>query len=197
MQNALPPLILASASPQRAKILTTLGFTFTALSSGLDETPPDDLECTAISEYLARKKAAALWQGMDKTEQDSSLILGADTTVILGNRVLDKPTSWSQASRHLRDLSGKTHRVITGLALCGGIQGRVLSSTSSTYVTMGEISVQDQADYLETNEWVGAAGGYRIQGTASRFVSRVDGLESTVIGLPIYPLFELLRQWKE
>jgi septum formation protein len=193
MGNPGPRIILASASPQRRSILSSLGIDFDVVSPDIDETPPEDLDTPDIPEYLARKKAFSVAASLPSPARGSSLVIAADTLVLLGNRVYGKPADREEARRFLWDLGGKTHRVVTGVAIAGPERNRIASCSESAYVTVDTINDLDA--YLDTREWEGAAGAYRIQGRGACFISRVEGLESTVVGLPIHALWKMLNEY--
>ncbi|MDR1785254.1 MAG: Maf family protein [Spirochaetaceae bacterium] len=181
--NAVEPLILASSSPQRGAILTGLGIPFKTALPQCDETLPEDMSADAAAGYLAERKARSVPGG-------AGWVLGADTVVVLGGRIYGKPRDESEAARFLGALSGRTHTVYSALALRRG--DRVDTRTSATEVTFKTLHEGEIAWYVDTGEWRGAAGGYRIQGRGARFISRIFGSPSGVVGLPIFELYDIL-----
>ena len=184
------PLILASASPRRRTILSEAGYRFDVLVPPLDEpehvTP--GLSPASHAEALAYFKARTV---ADATTE--AIILGADTIVAVGQEVLGKPDGQADARRMLEALSGTRHAVITGVALLGpGSRRRILSDT--TYVTMRPLSAEDVQGYIDSQEWDGKAGAYAIQETADRFVDRVEGSFTNIVGLPIELVRALLAE---
>jgi septum formation protein len=143
--------------------------------------------------YLARKKALDV---AGKVPGDRSLILGADTVVILGRRIYGKPENAETARAFLRELSGKRHKVLTALALYDGAAGKLYESAATTRVAFSRLSDEAVEWYIGTEEWRGAAGGYRVQGQGARFIESMTGLESTVVGLPVSHLMKLLAKVK-
>ena len=170
-------LVLASRSPRRAELLRAAGIEFIIRTADIDETPlPDE----AASDYvvrLAREKALEVSRSSDE------VILGADTTVVLGSEIMGKPLDAHDASRMLRALAGRRHEVLTGICLLHG--DAVLSDLARTWVWIAPLSDEEIAEYVASGEPMDKAGGYAIQGLASRFVERIDGPYSNVVGLPV------------
>jgi septum formation protein len=193
----LAPWILASASPRRAELLQAAGLAFRIAAVAIDETPTPGEAPLALCERLAREKAAAA----ALLHPDAS-VLGGDTIVALGERVLGKPVDRDDARAMLTALSGKTHRVASGVALScpgrplesgAGSAGRVLISG----VSVSEVQFETLDDavlqaYLDGGEWEGKAGAYAIQGDAGAFVRLMSGDFDTVVGLPVAKVFELV-----
>ena len=182
-------LVLASASPRRAELLTSAGIPFDILAADIDESrrtgePPSDYVVR-----VARDKAAATAASLDG---HNAAILAADTIVVAGGRVLGKPADEVEAYEMLSLLSGVTHEVHTGVALM--VQGRVLTDVAKTRVRFVPMSDEDIRWYISTGEPEGKAGAYAIQGKASRFVDWIEGSWSNVVGLPVASVHRLLRQ---
>jgi septum formation protein len=180
-------LILASASPQRAKLLDQIGVVHSAIAADIDETPQPDESAEALAERLARGKAQAL-----ATHYPDDVVLGSDTVVALGERLYGKPADDAEAESMLASLSGSTHRVVSGVALC--VAGRCMSGISVSRVTMRDITASERAAYIASGEPIGKAGGYAIQGRGAIFIARLDGSYSSVMGLPLYETASLLRE---
>jgi septum formation protein len=182
----VPALILASASPRRQDILRSLGIEFSVQPVAVDEQRTRDESPDNMVRRLARAKAAA-------AEADPrQLVIGADTAVVLGDEVLGKPRDEADAIAMLLRLSGKTHRVLTGVALRGPTG--VADATSCTTVTFREISRDEACDYWHSGEPADKAGAYGIQGRGGVFVERLEGSYSGVVGLPVFETAELLRE---
>jgi septum formation protein len=179
-------LILASASPRRALILTQLGIPFTTVVSHVDETMRAGEDGATAAERLARDKASSVARGRDLP------VLGADTVVVASGAVLGKPASDDHAVEMLRRLSGRTHEVITGVALFAG--GRVVSGVERSGVAFTEMSDEQIAWYVATGEPRDKAGGYHIDGKGAAFVAGVTGSPSNVAGLPVGLLLRLARE---
>jgi septum formation protein len=182
-------LILASASPRRRELLTQAGFTFQVHPAHILEDPNPDEDPIAYVVRMAREKAQTVFAEITKTaanEKRASAapqVLGADTTVTLDNHILGKPEDSVDAARMLRLLSGRTHRVITGVAVVTAERTEVAAEV--TGVTFRTLSEQDIADYVATGEPMDKAGAYAIQGRAARWIPRIQGDYFNVVGLPL------------
>lgn len=181
-------LILASASPRRAHLLEAAGFSFDVVPTNVDETVrpgerPDD--------YVRRLALAKSRAG--SCRESGSLVLGADTTVVLDGVILGKPERPDDAVQMLRMLAGTTHEVLTGVALMHG--EAALVEVASTRVHFLPLSDDEIAWYVGTGEPDGKAGAYAIQGRASRFVDWIEGSYSNVVGLPVSVVAGLLKRF--
>lgn len=179
-------LILASASPQRARLLEQLGLAYTAIPADIDETPRADEAPETLAERLARTKAEAL-----SAAYPAARILGADTVVAHDDQAFGKPRDLADAQRMLAVLGGTTHRVITGVALFSA--GVTNTRTVVSEVTLDVLDDAMIAAYWATGEPQAAAGAYAIQGHAGQFISHLSGSYSAVMGLPVYETAALLR----
>jgi septum formation protein len=179
-------LVLASASPRRAELLTAAGFSFEVVASDVDETPLLNELPGEYAVRVAREKAAAAAGG-----HASSAILAADTVVIVQGEILGKPDSAADAVRMLSRLSGIEHIVATGVVL--RLDGRDVCELESTRVRFLPMTADEIAWYVGTGESEGKAGGYAIQGRAARFIDRIEGSWSNVVGLPIATVYRLLK----
>jgi septum formation protein len=182
-------LILASNSPRRQELLKNAGFEFDVQPSGIEETrlPTESPEDFALR--LARDKA------LDVASRSAagSMVLGADTVVAINGEILEKPVDAADAARMLRTLSGRTHRVITGICLVRA-PGSILAWThETTSVTFRDLSEEEIEDYVRSSEPFDKAGGYAIQGLASKFVPRIEGCYFNVVGLPVPRVYEILK----
>ena len=180
-----PLLILASSSPRRAELLTRLGLGFRAQPSRIPEDvlPGETPEIHA--ERLSRAKAMEVWE-----ENRDAVVIAGDTVVVLDDVILGKPVDADDAVRMLLDLSGRTHRVVSGLALAFP-GGRLLSGISTTEVTFRSFDEDFARVYAYTGEPLDKAGAYGIQGLGSALVREIRGDYHTVVGLPIPLLMEL------
>ena len=183
-------LVLASASPRRADLLRAAGFEFVVKPVLVDESclPGEDPE--ACVRRVAAAKAAAV-----ASTGEPGIVIGADTTVLLDGEMLGKPAGEKEAARMLRRLSGRTHEVLTGIALQRG--SLAVGDVDRTRVTFAALDADEIAWYAASSEPGDKAGAYGIQGLASRFVERIEGSYATVVGLPIHTLRRLLRQLGE
>lgn len=177
---------LASASPRRHEILAAIGVRFTAAGVDIDESRYDGEPVADMVLRLAMAKAAAAREMVGQ----SLPVIGADTAVALDDRVLGKPRSQDEAVEMLVTLSGRTHRVLTGVALDLG--GEVRTATSVTDVQFREISPDEAQSYWQSGEPIGKAGAYAVQGLGGIFVERISGSYSGVVGLPIFETAALL-----
>ena len=184
---ALPRLVLASASPRRVELLRQIGVTPAEIDPAhIDETPLKGELPAPHAARLAREKAMSV-----ATRHEGVLVLGADTVVACGRRILPKAETEAQARRCLALLSGRRHRVYGGVALSGPV-GRLLERLVQSDVTFKPLSEAEIDAYLASGEWHGKAGGYAIQGLAALFVRRIGGSYSNIVGLPLYEVGGLL-----
>jgi septum formation protein len=181
-------LLLASASPRRAELLTTAGFTFDVRPADVDETCFDGEPARDYALRVARAKASRIAGGAGAGD----VILAADTVVVADARILGKPVDAADAAAMLRTLSGRQHEVLTAVVLVGG--GQTRETVVSTTVWFHDLSPEEVAWYVGSGEPMGKAGAYGIQGLAARFVERIDGSWSNVVGLPISTVYSMLRQ---
>lgn len=181
-------LILASASPRRAELLTQMGIAFSVCPADVDETVADGETPAAYVERLARVKARAV----AVTPESREVVLGSDTTVVLDGRILGKPASHEEAEAMLNRLSGNTHQVLTGIAVVAG--DRCESAVVTTEVTFRALSASEIRAYVASGEPMDKAGGYGIQGLGGVFVAHLNGSYSAVVGLPLYETARLLSE---
>ena len=182
-------IVLASASPRRADLLRGLGLSFSVRPAEVPETPRPGEAAGDMAERLARDKAAGLL-----TPPDPSLVLAADTVVVLDGRLLGKPRDDREACDMLARLAGATHEVITGYALRLTPEGALHSGRARSRVTFLPLSASEIDWYVGTGEGRDKAGAYALQGIGALFISRVEGSYTNVIGLPLDHLYpHLLR----
>jgi septum formation protein len=194
-------LVLASASPRRRELLAQAGFSFQVHPAHIPEDPLADEDPITYVTRLAREKAEAVFRelaaangstGKGRLDGKSSLaVLGADTTVTLDNHILGKPEDAADAARMLRLLSGRTHRVITGVALVTAEGAEV--AAEATAVRFLTLSDEEIASYVATGEPMDKAGAYAIQGLAARWIPRIEGCYFNVVGLPLALVSTLLE----
>ncbi|MDE5614164.1 MAG: Maf family protein [Treponemataceae bacterium] len=189
----MEPIILASSSPRRQEILKLLNIPFKVVMPEIDESQPDDVTTEKLPEYLATRKVDAVARSMP-VGSELPWILGADTLIELDGKIYGKPRDQEQAVQFLQELQGKTHRVLTGLALYNGTLHFVSTRTVISQVTFAPMTREEIDWYIGTGDWHGAAGGYRIQGLASCFIKTITGTNSAVVGLPIFELYDMLKE---
>lgn len=180
-------LILASRSPRRSELLNAAGIAFEVLAADIDETPHADESPVAYVERLAIEKARAVL-----ALRPDARVLGADTTVTIDGEILGKPEDEADARRMLRLLNGRVHDVHTGVALVS--RAGVRSAVDTTRVWFNAMTDEDISWYVATGEPVDRAGAYAIQGFASRFIGRIEGSYSNVVGLPVALVSSILTK---
>ena len=189
MSQSMNRLVLASASPRRRELLAQLGLQVEILPIDLDESIDADESAAHYVQRLARAKAQA---GLARLgHAPGTLVLGADTAVVIGRTVLGKPADRDAAMRMLAALSGRSHRVLTAVAVCSGNAEHC--ELSETEVEMRPISEFERNWYWDTGEPRDKAGAYAIQGLGAQFVSNINGSYSGVVGLPLFETAKLLR----
>lgn len=216
-------LVLASASPRRQELLRAAGISFTVQPADVDETPLAGESPRACAERLAREKALVVWRKRSVHSQTQNLqtrevVLGADTIVVVDGSMLGKPINADDAVRMLRILSGRVHEVITGVCVVRPVAScelrvasrsapgscenndevnEVETASETTRVTMTEISEDEIRAYIATGEPMDKAGAYAIQGRASRWIPRIEGDYSNVVGLPVALVWRMLNELKQ
>lgn len=188
-------LILASSSPRRAQILRDSGFVFQIISSALDETPFAGESPRDLVRRLAENKAQLVAQRC----VGPALIIAADTLVAVDSNILGKPRDADEAREMLRQISGRTHDVHTGLAVLRLPDETFRLELETTAVSFAPLSEDEINSYISSGEPFGKAGAYAVQGRGARFVTRIEGSYFNVVGLPLACLYRVLRElgWKE
>jgi len=189
----MEPIILASSSPRRQDIMKMLKIPYRVIMPNIDETISTMLDHEEIPELLAREKVLSVIHSLP-VGQEIQWILGADTIVSFENEIYGKPNNQDEAFEYLKKFQGKTHSVITSLVLYNGRAKTTTSRTSKTLVTFAPMTDEEIQWYVDTGEWHGAAGGYRIQSLASAFIQKIDGSYSGAVGLPIFELYDILKE---
>ena len=179
-------LVLASQSPRRAEILRNAGIEAVVRVSGVPEERLPEETAVAYVRRLARIKAEAIDRSVDE------IVLGADTVVVLGEEILEKPADAADAAAMLSKLSGRSHSVITGICLRHA--GGVVIDHAETLVQFETLSQDEIDEYARSGEPLDKAGAYAIQGLASKFISRIDGCYFNVVGLPISMVYRHLKE---
>ncbi|MGC2399560.1 MAG: Maf family protein [Acidobacteriaceae bacterium] len=184
-------LILASASPRRRELLTQAGYRFETEPSSIPEQRNPGEDAIRFATRLAREKAQEVF-ARHQPSAEAILVLGADTVVVCDEEVLGKPADAADAARMLSMLSGRTHQVVTGVAVAWG-RASVEVAAEVTQVTMRTLSAQEVADYVAGGEPMDKAGAYAIQGYAGRWIPRIAGCYFNVVGLPLALATSLLE----
>jgi septum formation protein len=181
-----PELVLASSSPRRVELLALVGFTPDTIDpADIDETPRKDETPRRLAQRLAVTKAQVVAE-----RHPDAVVLAADTVVAVGRRFLEKAADEAEATRFLKLLSGRNHRVFTGVAVVR--DGKLTHRVNETRVSFKILSQAEIASYVASGDWRGKAGAYGIQGAASAFVRQIVGSHHGVMGLPLYETVNLL-----
>ena len=187
-------LILASSSPRRHELLLQAALTFKTVAANLNEDLLLDESAATYVQRLAEEKAQAVWnahRALD-TPDDPLIVLGADTSVVVEGQILGKPADTADARRMLALLSGRTHAVMTGLAVVTG--RKIVRDVEITHVTFHQLIDREIAQYIASGEPLDKAGAYAIQGYAARWIPRIEGCYFNVVGLPIARTIALLAE---
>lgn len=185
-------LVLASGSPRRIELLQQAGLEpDRILPADIDESPQRAEHPRSLAKRLSRAKAEKAYATLREEGETDSYLLAADTVVSVGRRILPKADRIDEASNCIRLLSGRSHRVFTGLCLVTP-SGKLRQSVVETRVRFKRLSREEQEAYLASGEWRGKAGGYAIQGLAGTFVVKLVGSYTNVVGLPLYETVNLL-----
>jgi septum formation protein len=180
-------LVLASASPRRRELLTAAGFEFDVDAADVDETPAPGEAPAPYVLRLARAKAEVV-----AARHPARAVIAADTAVSVDGAILGKPADAGDAARMLERLSGRTHAVLTGVAVAYG--AKIHADVEETTVWMSPLGPDDIKEYVKSGEPLDKAGAYAIQGLASRFIPRIEGSYTNVVGLPVAAVVQLLRR---
>ncbi|MBI1224052.1 MAG: septum formation protein Maf [Bacteroidetes bacterium] len=182
-------IILASKSPRRSQLLTQAGFHFTVKTKEVEEVFPADMHADDVAPYLAEKKAMAC---ADFLASDDEILLSADSVVILDEKIYGKPIDFEDAAQILRELSGKVHRVITGVCFLSNTKKRVFSEVAHVHFQL--LSEEEIKYYIETYKPYDKAGAYAVQEWIGLCkVSKIEGTFSNIMGLPMESVFRELE----
>jgi len=185
-----PKLILASASPRRGKLLKQIGLEFEIMPSNFDESRICTNNPTGSAQQAAFEKTRAVAKKLSE-----GIVIGADTIVVYAGEVMGKPKDQSDAVRMLKQLSGKKHEVITGVALVNARDNREYVWSEATLVWFRKLSDMEIKKYVESGQPMDKAGAYGIQGRAAAFVEKIDGCYFNVVGLPLASLVAKLKRF--
>jgi len=184
-------IILASGSLRRQEYFKMLGLPFSILPAEIDESSVTLTNPAKLTAELAKRKVKKVIEVMNS--RLPKWICGADTVIAMDDKIFGKPENREEAASMLSQLSGKQHKVVTSIALYNGSDKKIDCRTASCTVTFAALSEAEIEWYLDTNEWQGVAGAYRIQELASCFITQIKGSPSTVAGLPLHEFYVMLR----
>ena len=194
-QSTPATLVLASGSPRRRQLLEKAGVAFEILPADIPEEQSPQESPSDFARRLAVEKARAVADRLP--ESSDRLVLGADTIVVIDGEVLGKPSDAAHADRLLSQLLGRTHDVITAVAIVDRRSRRIWQLQVESSVSMRTASDAEREAYVATGEGLDKAGAYAVQGEGRRFIERIVGSESNVIGLPVQETLALLRAARE
>jgi len=185
-------IILASTSPRRQDILHSLNIPFSVLTPDYEEPVIEGMKPVELAELNSMKKVESVIRM--HLQINIPWILGADTLIFMDNIIYEKPANRDEAKKMLQTFSGKTQQVITAISLYDSETKYISTRTSTSSVSFIQLDDTQIENYLDTGEWQGVAGGYRIQGLASCFINKIEGSYSGIVGLPIHELYDILRE---
>jgi len=180
-------LILASGSPRRKELFDLLEIPYRVEVSNADEVLDYNLPIEKMIENVAYQKGKAVYQN-----NQNSVVVAADTVVVIDNEILGKPKNKEMCKEMMKKLSGKTHDVITGIAIF--VDGKVIQDYEITHVHFVKLTDEEINEYIESSEPYDKAGGYAIQGKAALFIDKIEGNYHNVVGLPIYKVYSYLKE---
>jgi septum formation protein len=190
----VPHLILASASPRRAELLRNAGIPFTVDVADIAEDAQAGESPVVHAERLAREKAEVVAE-----RNPEKIVLGADTIVVIDEKILGKPRGVQDAAHMLQLLSGRSHEVITGVCLAIVVpetrNSKLETSSARTTVVFDQLGEDEIKDYIATREPMDKAGAYAIQGIASRWINKIEGDYANVVGLPVALVWQMLQKF--
>jgi septum formation protein len=186
-------IYLASASPRRGELLRQIGVPFRTRIADIDETPLDGEQPVAYVERLATAKADAVWDGLGSGSAETAPVLAADTAVVIDGAILGKPADAAAALAMLARLSGRSHEVLTSVALRFGPESEI--ATARSEVRFRPTTAEEREAYCLTSEPLDKAGAYGVQGCGAVFVERISGSYSAVMGLPLFETAGLLGRY--
>jgi len=183
-------IILASGSLQRQGFFKMLGLPFSSASASIDENLCNHTDPILLTRELSKLKVESL---LSKMKQKPLWIFGADTVIATNEKIIGKPKDREDASGILKELSGKQHNVYTSMALYNMRKDKMDIRTCSSVVFFASLTDADIEWYLDTNEWQGVAGAYRMQGIGGCFITKIEGCPSTIVGLPLNEFYAMLK----
>lgn len=189
--NTDKQIILASASPRRKELLSAIGLEFEVMTADIDENIDDEEFSFELIEALALRKARFI---ADRIEFPA-LVIGSDTVVVVGKKILGKPKDQQDAFNMIKELSGNEHRVVSAIAVIDSQTDMTIQDSVSTFVEFRELSDEEILAYINTKEPFDKAGAYAIQGLAGMFVRSIKGCYFNIVGISVFKLAEMLNQF--
>jgi len=187
----MDPIILASGSHRRQDFFRLLGIPFSVMPAQIDESLCIQKDPEKLTQELSKIKVE--WVAKELIKRLPRWIFGADTVIAIGDKIFGKPQNKENAHQMLVELSGRKHQVITSMSLYNSKENKIDCRTARCSVIFASMTHDEIDWYLDTNEWQGVAGAYRIQGLAACFIDRIEGSPSTVAGLPLHEFYDMLR----
>ncbi len=192
----MEPIILASTSPRRKELLELLGIPLYTIPPTFDEENSPIPKNCSVSEYFAREKLFSVLPLLEGKYTDAQIVVGVDTIIIHNKNIMGKPKSEAEAKDFLRRLSNDTHIVETSIACLNRKTNEIKTAINKNYVHVSLLSERDIDWYISKKEYIDAAGGYKIQGNFQRFISNIEGTQSSVMGLPLFDFCCILESYK-
>lgn len=186
-------LVLASTSQRRKELLQSVGIDFVVQTPLCNENIDPSLRLDRIATHLAERKIVSVKDRLVGKAQEANCIVAADTFIALDGEYYGKPKDRSEAAEFLKRFAGRTHGVLSGISVYNRKTMKMFSKTVKSNVSIARLTDSEIEGYLDTNEWVGAAGGYRIQGKGALLVTHIVGSYSAIVGLPLETLFDILK----
>ncbi len=185
------PIILTSTSPRRKELLSLIGIPYYIIKPTFEEVITKSAGKN-ISAYFAEQKVLSILPEIKDQHLDAYIVLGADTVILHNNTVLGKPQNKDDAKKYLKQLSNDKHIVETSMAIYNRNTSKMTIIPTENIVKVRKLSNDDIEWYLDKNEWIDAAGAYKIQGSFQRFISHIEGTQSSIMGLPLFELCDTL-----
>ena len=183
-------LVLASASPRRKELLEKLGYIFQIIPADIEEIVDKTKKPEEIVKEIALQKASHIANNL----KEPAIIIGSDTIVVIDDTILGKPENAEDASKMLQQLSGRSHQVISGIAIVDTYTNNTIIDSESSDVYFRDISQEEITNYIKTKEPMDKAGAYAIQGLASTFIEKINGCYNNIVGLPVYKITQIFKK---
>ncbi len=191
IKSKMKHIILASTSVRRKELLDRVSIPYYTIEPMFEEKIPADFE-NNISNHFACEKVRSVLHAINENYKDVNFVLGADTLIICDDTIIGKPKNKEEAIRFIKTISGRTHLVETSIALYNKSTEKITSRTTVNQVSVLPLSEDDINWYINKNEWTDAAGAYKIQGAFQRFIHKIEGTQSSIMGLPLSEICDIL-----